>query len=91
MIKAVQSTTSPTLSSGAFNETFDGMEQVLAVAVAFTDPLTNDYVFEATNSVSGNVVAITLRKQQISAGNTWANAVTSDFSGKIVTTVAYGH
>ncbi len=78
-------TTSPTLTSGAFSVTVGEFGKVIDAHVSFDDPLTNDFVFAAViTSISTNVVTVHLYKQQVSATNTWGDAETADFSGKKV-------
>jgi hypothetical protein len=88
---AIKSTTSPTLTAGAFSITFGQFEKVNEAAVSFDGPNVNDYVFEATRSISGNIVTITVKKMQVSATNTWGAAATADVASKVFTVVADGY
>ncbi len=87
----IKTTTSPTLVAGAFSVTFGDLEKVAEAAVSFDGPNVADYVFEATRAIATNVVTITVKKMQVSAVNTWGNAVTGDVAGKTFTVVADGY
>lgn len=87
---AIKTTTSPTLSSGAFTVTFGQFEKINSASVSFDDPFTASYAFAASRSISGNVVTVTVKKQNLGSPGAWANAVTSDLNGKTVTIVAEG-
>jgi len=81
-------TTSPSLSSGEFDVTFGECEKVKQAHVYLEGVNKDDYVFEATTSLATNVVTVTIKKQQISATNTWGAATTTDVNGKDVVVVA---
>jgi hypothetical protein len=83
-------TVSITLSAGAMTVTFGQFEKVNEAAVYIEGSLTSDYVFEATRSIATNVVTVTIKKMQVSATNTWGNAITTDFTGKTMTVIADG-
>ena len=89
---AIKSESGPTLESGAFAVTFGQFEKVNEAAVIFDGPNVDDYVFEATRSIAAatNVVTITVKKMQVSAVNTWGNALTADVAAKTFTVIADG-
>lgn len=87
---AIKTETSPTLVSGAFSVTFGQFEKVAEAAVIFDGPNTDDYVYEATRAIATNVVTITVKKMQVSATNTWGDALTADVDGKTFTVIADG-
>ncbi|MCL7412616.1 MAG: hypothetical protein M8353_03240 [ANME-2 cluster archaeon] len=82
--------TGPTLTAGAFNVTFGQFEKVSEAVVVMDGPQVADYAFEVLTSIATNVVTVTVKKMQISAVNTWGNAVTADVAAKKFTVVAKG-
>lgn len=87
---AIKTTTGPTLDTGAFDVTFGQFEKVAEAAVIFDGPNDDDYVYEVTRSIATNVVTITVQKMQVSATNTWGDAVTADVAAKTFTVIADG-
>ena len=87
---AIKTETGPTLVSGAFSVTFGQFEKVTEAAVIFDGPNDDDYVYEVTRALATNVVTITVKKMQVSAVNTWGNALTADVAAKTFTVIADG-
>ena len=87
---AIKTETGPTLESGAFAVTFGQFEKVAEAAVIFDGPNDDDEVYEVTRAIATNVVTITVQKMQVSATNTWGDAVTADVAAKTFTVIADG-
>lgn len=87
---AIKTETGPTLVAGAFSVTFGQFEKVAEAAVIFDGPNDDDYVYEVTRAIATNVVTITVQKMQVSATNTWGDAVTADVAAKTFTVIADG-
>ncbi len=90
MALQMKATTSPTLTSGAFTMQFGQFAKVKNAEVMFDDPLAASTAFAATVALSGNTATITIKKQNLGSPGGWANAVTSDLSGKVVRVIADG-
>ena len=87
----IQSETSPTLSTGAFTETFGDFEVITDVVACMEGPRTSDYVFALVVTSATNVATITVYKMQASATNTWGVALTADVDGEVFTIFAEGY
>lgn len=85
---AIKTEEAPTLTSGTFEMTFGDYEKVVQAAVFLEGPQTSDRVFEATYSTAANVVSIWIKKMQVSATNTWGDAVTGDVDAETITVIA---
>lgn len=88
MTLSLIATTSPTLSTGAFDTVFGEYEKVVYAQVMFDNPEISDYVLGTTVSISGVTVTVTVKKVQLSAANTWGAADTADVSGETFVVVA---
>lgn len=88
---AIKSESAPTLAAGVMTMTFGQFEKVDEALVSFDGPNLDDYVFEAVRTLATNVVTITFKKQQASAGvPTWGAAGNTDITG-VVTVIANGY
>lgn len=88
----IKSVSAPVLAAGVMPAmTFGQFEKVSQVLVSFDGPQIADWVFEAVRTLATNVVTVTFRKQQTSAGGpTWGNAGNNDITGR-VTVLANGY
>lgn len=87
----IQKITSPVLTAGVINVTFGQFEKVTDAMVKIENPETNDYAFDTSFAISGNVVAVTVKKTQISSATpTWAAALTADVNNMDLTVVVKG-
>ena len=89
---AQKTTTSPTLVAGAFNVVFGQFEKVIDALVKFESPQIGTYIFACSRTIAGNVVTVTIKKLDVTAGaaNTWGNAVTADLADLDVVVTAGG-
>jgi hypothetical protein len=77
-----QTTSDPTLVAGAFTMSFGQVQKVNSAIVSFDNPFTSSYLFAASTSISGNIVTITVMKQNLGGVGPWVVAVTHDVTGK---------
>ena len=76
------------LATGVLNVTFEQYEKVIQASVYIEDPLEPDYIYACIASIATNVVTVTVYKQRMSTGNTWATVATGDLDGEDVVVVA---
>lgn len=90
----IKTVTSPTLSTGAFTQTFGEFEKVIAAMVVSTLPATGGPSYQCEATVSGVTVTVTVYKVTLTeatdASRVYAAAVTGDVSGAIFTILAEG-
>ena len=89
----VKTTNSPTLDSGVFDVVFSGYEKVIQAAVFLESPNTTDRKYTTTRALSGNTVAVTIKKTTPSDESppndpVWANAETANVAGEDIVVVA---
>ena len=82
MIK-IKTKASPTLSSGTIAFNVGEVEKVNSVEVYFDDPFVSSYAYAASATISGNVVTVTIKKQNLGSPGGWSNAGNSDITGSI--------
>jgi len=95
MVLAIETETSPTLSSGAFTVTFGDYEKVNNAIAMTQEPLGtagDGKLFCFKTECSGNEVTVTILKvdleQATDADRDWEVATTSDLNGKTVVVIA---
>lgn len=89
----MKSTTSPTLSSGAFTQAFGEAQAVVNAVATISAPgaASGSIGLACNTAVSGNGVVVTVNKLDTSGGTgpfAYANASTGDVSGMTVTVIA---
>ena len=90
-VTVVKTTNSPTLESGAFDVVFSQYEKVIQAAVFLESPNTTDRKYTTTRALSGNTVAVTIKKTTPSDDTpdpTWVNAETANVAGEDIVVVA---
>ncbi len=79
---SLQTITSPTLGAGGdFAITFGEFEKVTNAVLSFDNPFINSYLVAASTSISGNVVTITVMKQNMGGVGAWVVAITANVAG----------
>lgn len=80
----------PTLTAGAFTIA-TGFSNIRFFKVGFrAGPQLADQVFELIVTAAGGVITVTVKTMQVSATNTWGNAVTGNVAAAIFDWTAYG-
>lgn len=74
--------------SGTVNVPCDQIQGIIAQSTQME--ATNDYVLNHNYTFSGNTITITVKKQQISATNTWGAALTADVSDSVYDILVFG-
>ena len=90
-VTVIKTTNSPTLDSGAFDVVFDQYEKVIQAAIFLESPNTADRKYTTTRAISGNTVAVTIKKTTPSDDTpdpTWVNAETANVAGEDIVVVA---
>ena len=91
----VKTTNSPVLAAetGVFDVIFSQYEKVIQAAVFLESPNTTDRKYTTTRALSGNTVAVTIKKTTPSdesppSNPVWVNAETDNVAGEDVVVVA---
>ena len=90
-VTVIKTTNSPTLDSGAFDVVFSQYEKVIQAAIFLESPNTTDRKYTTTRAISGNTVAVTIKKTTPSDDTpdpTWVNAETANVAGEDIVVVA---
>lgn len=95
MTMQIKSTTSPTLSSGAFDTIFGEYEKVVGAIAMINEGYGADgdgLMFQISISISGVTVTTTILKvnleEGVDADRDWENALTANLASKTVTIIA---
>lgn len=89
-VTVIKTTNSPTLESGAFDVVFSEYERVIQAAVFLESPNTSDRKYTTTRSISGNTVAVTIKKTTPSDDTpdpVWVDAETANVAGEDIVVV----
>jgi len=70
-----------TSGAGTINVPCDQIQHVIAQSTK--QEATNDYVLNHDYTFAGNTITVTVKKQQLSATNTWGEALTADISDSV--------
>lgn len=92
-VTVVKTTNSPTLESGAFDVVFSQYEKVIQAAVFLESPNTTDRKYTTTRAISGNTVAVTIKKTTPSdesppSNPVWVVAETANVAGEDIVVIA---
>ena len=74
--------------TGTVNVPCDQIQGIIAQSTKMDT--TADYVLNHDYTFSGNVITITVNKQQLSTGNTWGKAATADIADSVYDILVFG-
>lgn len=83
--------TSPTLDgSGQFTQEFGEIANIKSADVALTNPFISAYLVGVSWSYSGNLLTVTVEKQNMGGVGAWVVAVSGNLTNKTVTMLVDG-
>lgn len=74
--------------AGTVNVPCDQIQGIIAQSTKMK--ATNDYVLNHDYTFSGNTITITVKKQQLSTGNTWGKAATANIADSVYDFLVFG-
>jgi hypothetical protein len=83
--------TSPTLDgSGQFTQEFGEIDKIKSAIVAFMNPFISSYLFGCSCSYTGNLLTVTVEKQNMGGVGAWVVAITANLANKAVAMLVEG-